>query len=196
MSNSIIFDVDTQIDLCRKKLNVEPSTITNIENVLIEALRNEVVILSSVVAHENNLYGYCTVGTIGQEKINETMMVEPEFYYNVANTRNGIDMNVAEECWQIVFEKQVSDIWDPLMGQPDNVQSFLRHENIDTVYIVGNNFDSAIVNAIEGFIDRDYRVKVVVDAIHWVAEETPLYHGAIPISTEQFIKEINEGDDD
>jgi len=192
--SSIIFDVDTQNDLCYKKLNMSPDIITNIENVLITAMRNEIVIMGSVIAHENNLYGYCTIGTRGQEKINETMMVEPEFYYNVANTRNGIDLNVAEECWQIVFEKQVSDIWDPLLGQPDNIQSFLRHENIDTIYVVGNNFDSAVINTIDGFVNRKYDVCVICDAVEWVVK-CPVSELAIPnsvkiITTDQFITNI------
>jgi len=191
--SSIIFDVDTQKDLCYKKLKVDHSTITNIESVLVEALRNEVVILGSVVAHENKLYGYCAIDTDGQEKINETMMVDPEFYYNVANTKNGIDLNVAELCWQIVFEKQVGDIWDPLLGQPDNIQSFLRHEDIKTIYIVGNNFDSAVINTIDGFVSRKYDVRVIVDAVHWVAEGTPNIEGAVSITTEQFITEICAG---
>jgi nicotinamidase-related amidase len=191
---SIIFDVDTQNDMCNKKNKVSHDIIKNIENVLITALRNEIVIMGSVIAHENNLYGYCTVNTFGQEKINETMMVEPEFYYNVANTKNGIDLNVAEECWQIIFEKQIVDIWDPLLGQPDNIQSFLRHENVEVVYIVGINFEDNIVTAIEGFINRQYKVIAITDAI-WFGEncnDSILGGNVIKITTKEFIDLFEE----
>ena len=199
----IIFDVDTQNDLCYKKNTANPKALGNIREVLIHALRNEIVIIGSVIAHDHKLYGYCTIGTEGQEKLNETMLVEPEFYYNVANTRNGIDLNVAEECWQIVFEKQNENIWDPLMGQPDNVQSFLRHENIDTVYVIGYNFHG-IVETIQGLIERKYNVRIVHDAISWnILDETAKYLAenvkgllsATCISTEQFIAEIGDHND-
>lgn len=192
MSNKVIFDIDTQNDLCKHKNVVDAEIINNIENILTEALRNDIVILGSVLCHENNLYGYCTVDTDGQEKINETMMVEPEFYYTVANTRNGIDMNVAEECWQIVFERQCPDIWDPLMGQPDNIQSFLRHEDIKTVYIVGNNFNDSVNNAIHGFVARQYDVVVVLDAISWNDGEIPLPDNVKIMSAKECMVQIIE----
>lgn len=196
---SIIFDVDTQNDLCKNKRsinkNVSSKIISNIEHVLITAIRNQIVILGSVISHENNCYGYCEVNTYGHEKINETMMVEPEFYYNVANTKNGIDLNVAEECWQIVFEKQISDVWDPLLGQPDNLQSFLRHENIDTVYIVGTNFNDSVIHTIHGFIARKYNVRVVSDAINWITTDDIIRKIVPCISTEECLKEL-EGSND
>ena len=196
----IIFDIDTQWDLIYKKSkNVDIQIIKNIEDVLINALRNEIVLIGSVIVYENNLYGYCAVGTVGQEKLNETMMVEPEFYYNVANTRNGIDLNVASECWQIVFEKQGSDIWDPLLGQPDNLQSLLRSEHVDLVYIVGNNFDDSVIYTIEGLIKSKYKVKVIIDAVNWnnnsvykILVDT-LYGIGVDqcITTEDFISEVS-----
>jgi len=192
----IIFDIDTQNDLCYKKTHIMPSIINNIEDVLITSMRNDIVIIGSVVSHENDLYGYCTIGTKGQEKINQTMMVEPEFYYNVANTRNGIDMNVAEECWQVVFEKQGSDIWDVVRGQPDNVQSFLRHENIDTVYVVGNNYNDSVIDTILGLLYRQYKVKVIIDAISWNNDDLrSLPQGVDILTTKEFIDEVGDTND-
>jgi nicotinamidase-related amidase len=192
----IIFDIDTQNDLCYKKTKIPINTITNIEDILIEAMRNEIVLIGSVVAHENDLYGYCTVGTEGQDKISETMIVEPEFYYTVANTRNGIDLNVAEQCWQIVFEKQCGDIWNVGNGQPDNLQSFLRHEGIDTIYIIGNNYNDSVVDTISGLMERKYKVKVILDAISWNNDDlVVLPQGVEMLSTKEFMIEIGVSDD-
>ena len=191
---SVIFDVATQNDLCCKVVCVDPTIIKNIENVLITALRNEIVLIGSVISHENDLYGYCTVETYGQEKINETMMVEPEFYYNVANTHNGIDLNVAEECWQIVFETQSTDVWDPTLGQPDNIQSFLRHENVGVVYVVGVNFNDTLTSTIDGLLARKYTVIAITDAIGYDENESDgvVNDNVIKITTEEFIASFGD----
>lgn len=215
MSKKIIFDVDTQVDFLSPEGSSfvgdenlifdwhdhpkeSASIVANIEHALIEALRNEVVIIGSVFAYPES-YGMseCVIGTDGQEKINATMLVEPEFYYNVASTKHGIDLNVSSQCWQIVFEKMISDIWDPLLGQPDNIHSFLRTEDVDTVYIVGNDHEDSIADTIDGLVQSRYNVKVVFDAItnwdfhkhHHILNEM----GVECISTDELVEELKRG---
>ena len=201
MNNTVIFDVDTQRDfLCldSKICDEYVSAVTNIENILAEALRNEIVVLGSVFAYPE-VYSskYCVIDTEGQEKINETMMVDTEFYYNVPTTNHGIDLNLSGECWQIVFEKLISDVWDPTLGQPDNLNTFLRTETVNNVIIVGNNVDDGMIETIEGFVDSQYNVTIVTDAMcnwdHNVHRNVLISMGVTLLDTSEVINEIKRG---
>ena len=139
----LVFDIDSQNDFLLKSgaqyvgddalLFNGDSIITNIEKIMIESLRNEVLLSGTVVSYDEEIIGRCIQDTYGCEKINETMMVDPGLYYTVGNSNHGIDLNVAQECWQVIFEKQHADIWDTQRGQPDNLSTLLRTEDVTDV---------------------------------------------------------------
>ena len=143
---TLIFDVDTQNDYLTEdgKLFFPNSEdiVENINKCLIHALRNEIVVSGTVTHYPAILSNEsipCVFGTSGADKINETILVEPTSFYNVPMTRHGIDLTVAEACWQIYFEKESASIWSHVSGQPDNLMSFLRFEDITDVVVLGVN---------------------------------------------------------
>jgi len=75
-------------------------------------------------------------------------------------------MNIANDCYQINFEKSGNNIWNERYGQPDNVMTYLRTNDIKTVYIVGNNVNSSVQLTCEGLLKSKYNVVVVADATH------------------------------
>ena len=150
--SKLIFDQDTQKGLL---LDKSIFAVPNIERVLISAMRNEVLVASSTYYDEFVEY----------EKLSETIIVTDELYYNVPITRHGIDMNLADNCYQVNFEKLGNDIWDEEEGQPDNFMTFLRTNEVDTVYIIGNNYEGNVLDTYLGLTKSKYKVVVVEDAV-------------------------------
>lgn len=171
----ILFDIDTQKDFMHKtgSLYVEgaETIIPTISKIMHIAKKHDVVVVGTVDAHDVNdsefeVYpSHCVVGTIGYDKIPETIIHGDSYSYIVANTGNGIDLKIATDCWQIYFEKQTYDIWDKEKGQPDNLQTFLRDEDVTDVYVIGVASNICVLAAVVGFIERGYRVHVIQDAI-------------------------------
>jgi len=205
--NRIIFDIDTQKDFLsplgkcyvgdEKLLCVTESIISNIEEILVNGIRNGIPVISSVFA--NNCQGFCDITTEGQEKIKETCLVDSEFYYNIAHTHHGIDMTVAKHCWQMEFEKEGADIWDVNLGQPDNLHTYLRTNNINIVTVIGNNFNDSVLLTILGLTKSKYHVEFIPDAIVNFSQNScvkALCLGAEYIHMEEFIEKINNYDCD
>lgn len=186
--NLIVFDADTQKDFidpdsefCVKYTETQ---LNNINTVLVSALRKDTIITGSLYSCKR---GFCVEESGGYEKIPETNIVDSEISYTVANLKHGMDMNLINDSYQILFEKQTDNIWHDVYGQPDNLGTLLRTEDISTIVIVGVNKNYSIVHLIQGLKDRRYNVILVEDA---VIGET--YDNIIPnvniMKTEEVIK--------
>ena len=187
----IVFDVDTQIDFMKKEGNAyidgAEYSIDNINAIITHALRNQVAVAGTTVFHQGDAE-FAVFETEGIDKISETRLVDDEFFYNVPITRHGIDIPVASSCWQIYFEKAGNNIWHEETGQPDNVMSYLRAENVRDVVIVGANYDGAVEHAIYGFLKNAYNVTVVTDAIAGYNNDLDKIPSVDYITTAQFLK--------
>jgi len=171
----IVYDTDTQKDF----MNVDGALYVDgaetivgaISKVMETAHKNDILVIGSVDAHPiddkefETFPPHCVVDTEGQEKIPETLIHNDSFIYTVPNTGNGLDMYVADGCGQIYFEKQTYNIWDKALGQPDNLQTILRSADVKDVYMIGVASNVCVIAAIEGFVERKYKVHVITDAI-------------------------------
>jgi len=171
----IVYDVDTQKDFMNPDgaLSVPgaETIVGAISKVMETANKNDILVVGSVDAHpiddkEFEVYPpHCVVDTEGQEKIPETLIHNDSFVYTVPNTGNGLDMYVADGCGQIYFEKQTYNIWDKTLGQPDNLQTILRSADVKDIYVMGVASNVCVIAAVEGFVERKYKVHVISDAI-------------------------------
>ena len=197
-----IMDVDTQELFFNKRYlynGASNDTIDLIELCLIQSLRNNIGIISTTYMYPYNNAKNTIVETY--DKLNKTIMVDANVYYNVANTNNGIDLSIADTAWQMCFERQSEDIWDVANGQPDNLQTFLRTENIDIITIIGNNskidnpeinLSGSIVRLCEGLQRLKYKVQIVSDAVVGLDCDTVSKFCKV-ITSEQFLSENNNG---
>jgi len=203
MCNNIIFAVDIQKDFINEDGAIpkvpQPKTFKeNIKKCLSAAEKANILIVGTLETHSKDdetfeIYPpHCIVATEGQDIIPEGIVHNESFIYTVPNLGNGIDMSIIEDSWQIFFEKQIDDIWDMEKGQPDNLQTLLRAEDVLEVYILGVN---SVPSTIEGFLKRKYKITLIGDAT--IANQgychTKMESGDIRvITTEEFIKEIQK----
>lgn len=185
--SKLIFDMDTQEGIINNDSNTE---LVNIERILIEAMRTDTLISGTVYFDEH----------VNYEKLSDTIVVDDEFIYTIPATRHGIDMNIADNCYQVYFEKLGSDIWDEEIGQPDNLMTFIRTNDVSTVYIIGNAYDGNIIDMYVGSNKSKYNIVIVEDSI---SNFTPTIRDQLVflngdgdnlrfITTDQLIKELYE----
>ena len=135
--------------------------LINIEKILVDVMRNNSAYLASSTFY---------VEGEETEKLSRTIIVDDLFYYNVAITRHGMDLGVMSDCYQINFEHRNGNIFDPQHGQPDNFTTYLRTCNVDTVYIVGNNYAGNITDTVRRLLASCFKVLIVEDAINNITE--------------------------
>jgi len=152
--NKLLFDQDSQEGFLTKPID---SVLPNITSIYLTAFQNNVYVASST-------------NYIGGEKLWDTMVVDNEFYYNVPITRHGMDMNILNECYHVNFEHMNGNLFDTVHGQPDNFMTYLRTNDIDTVYIIGNNDTGAILDTCRGLLKNKFKVVIVTDAINNITE--------------------------
>tara|TARA_Y100000310_G_scaffold321546_1_gene379336 strand:+ start:15202 stop:15849 length:648 start_codon:yes stop_codon:yes gene_type:complete len=211
----IVYDVDTQRDFMDEEGTLPVpnagSIKDNINKVLEAARMNDIDILGSVDAHEEDdkefeLYpAHCVNGTNGQKKIAETIVSHSDNIYYVPNNGNGVDLSVFESSTQMYFEKQSTNIWDKADGQPDNLQTILRLLDVTEVYVIGVCTNICVYQACKGLLERDYKVTLIEDSAkgiqldgttpfpptHWDAiNDLGLFEKFRTITTEQYVTEI------
>jgi len=179
----VVFDIDTTAE--KMKL-IDTTTKKNIYSVLKGAIINGFDVVGSTV-----LTNYET------PKDEETIIVEPEMVYNCSFGGYGIDMSVASECSQIYFERKSADIWDECGGQGNNLNTYLRTMNVNTVAIigVGNELEDSVYKLILGLCCMKYKVVVITDAIEgFDYTDIPLTfrESVEQLTTEEFLKIVNE----
>ena len=144
---------------------------SKIKNVVKTAYNYDMLIIGSMDAHDDEddefkIYPkHCVINTEKQDNIPEVMVHEDGNIYIVPSNGNGIDLNLAEDCWQIFFEKQTYNIWDKEKGQPDNLQSLLRYEDVKEIFVIGVLTNVCVLAAVKGFLKRKYKVYVIEDCI-------------------------------
>jgi nicotinamidase/pyrazinamidase len=119
MKNIFFLDVDTQRDfmLSSGSLYVPGAEriITKLRRLFDFARKNEISILSSADAHVPNdpefqqFPPHCVQGTVGQRKIDETLLPRPLILQNKPIDRNLLD--AVRKHQQIIVEKQVLDLF-------------------------------------------------------------------------------------
>jgi len=184
MTKPIIWDVDTQRDFIDEngKLSV-PGAVDikqNINTVLSLAQKYGVDIYGSIDAHTEDdeefkdYPAHCVVGTDGQKKIPESIVSYKDNIYYVPNNCQGVDMTVFQGAQQVYFEKQCVNIWDKTKGQPDNIQTLLRMTDVTDVIVIGVATDICVIEAVKGFVERDYNVFVVCEAVKGLTVESEM----------------------
>ncbi len=185
--SKLIFDQDTQKEY--ELIDINP-IVPNIEKILVSAMRNEHYIASTTYYSPDGV----------SEKLSATFIVDDEFYYNVPMTRHGMDMDIVDECYQVNFEKSGHDIWHTVEGQPDNFMTYLRTYDVDTVYLIGNNYKGNILNTYIGLTATKYKVVLVTDAMNNLTEVVKDKFDAFAekfgnlrfLTTEEVVKELSE----
>ncbi len=150
--SELIYDLDTQTGVIEE--NVE--LLTNIRTIIMDAVH-----VGVPVAGET----YYNNGITSYPKHPKTIISNPTSMYNCPITRHGIDVEVANSCYQVYFEKNTLSVWHTIGGQPDNLMTYLRSNNIKTVYIVGtDSIHGSLIETVRGFLRTGHNVVVVTDA--------------------------------
>lgn len=208
------WDVDTQYDFMKKdgKLYVANAEdiIPNLKALTDCANKNKILILGSVDNHfpedsEMSVFPvHCMKGTLGQDKIPETLKEECFYVINRPDTlkenlrySNG-DIITIVKCYekeQIIFEKQTTDVFTN-----KNADKFLDKFNIDTIIVYGVATDYCVKAAVKGLLKRKYKVYVVEDAIKGIdftdTKNTLKFFekkGVIFVETKDVLRYINGG---
>jgi len=161
---NMIFDVDTQ----HRTVKDYRGKGDNIVSILQGAIDKNVVVSGSLI-YDGDLDVY-------EDKLPDTIVSPKEHFYVVPNNNYGIDIPLASDCTQVYFEKESSDIWSTESGQPNNLATYVRSNNINSVYVIGYNEDSSIEHTLKGFINLGCSVNIVTDAIIGLEDDAaPIY---------------------
>jgi len=167
MDRSLIFwDVDTQADfmLPEGKLYVPgaEAIIPTLARLTQWAAQHRVLVVASADAHQpgdeefSQYPPHCLAGTPGQKKIPETSLA-PQF--TIPN-RAGAELPEPGRYPQIVIEKQKFDVFTN-----PNAEAFLAQLGKPEIVLYGVVAEICVCAAGRGFLDREYGLTVVEDAI-------------------------------
>jgi len=170
--NKILFiDIDTQNDFMFKEGNLyvpdAENIIENLKKLTEFAYRNNIPIFSSVDSHTQDdpefkqFPPHCIKGTEGQKKINETKIKEALF---IPSDRTvGIDFT---KYRQFIFEKDKLSVF----SNP-NFEKAIEEIGKEIFVVYGVATEYCVKECVEGLLERNKKVYIVVDAIKGVDEE-------------------------
>ena len=182
----VVFDLDSQkivLDMFSEDLT---EIKNNMKTVLTESIASQVKIIGSLLSSSTDR---------PYEKLEETKIVSDELFYTVPNLGHGMDLNLAENCYQIYFERYQGEslMRGHKKNQSDNIHTYLRSMWIDTVTLIGVNINSSIIEIVEELLAGQYKVEVVTDAI--VNFEPIRIKGVKFMTTEEYVSMIRGEDD-
>lgn len=168
----LFWDVDTQVDFLTPggKLYVPGSEkiIPNLGRLSCWAAGKRILIVADVDAHHEddpefaNWPPHCLVGTPGQQKVPETLLLNRVV---VPNRPVEIPKDLAR-YEQIIIEKQTLDVFTN-----PNIETVLaRLGHALEVAVYGVVTEICVAYAVRGLLDRGHRVTLVRDAIHHLDE--------------------------
>ncbi len=168
----LFFDIDTQKDF------IEPSgalyvpgaeTLKPVYHKLSTfAKERGITVLASADAHPKDdpefaqFPPHCVAGSTGQQKIAETL---PELFYIQPNDGKPVrEGDFKHRCVQ--FEKQTFDVF----SNP-KAEQYLKKLNPQKVVVYGVATDYCVKAAVDGLLERQYRVILLTDAVKAVVPE-------------------------
>lgn len=160
-----IFDLNSQHDI----IPDDKTLIETIQFIIINAIENDINVIGSIIE--------------GEPKYKETLCVDETNIYEVPNLGHGIDMNLANDCEQIYFITK-----NYMKEQSDNINTYLRTNNIDTVTIVGGDYKASFRELVDLLKQSLYHIEVISDAID---VKNKYLSGLNVMSAEEFIEKIN-----
>lgn len=168
---AVFFDIDTQFDFIAPKgaLYVPESKeiVKNLKRLVECARKNKIVIVATADAHTPNdpefktFPPHCIKGTRGQQKIEATKQKAP-FVLEVGYTGK-IPANKSE----YLIEKQSYSFFSN--PRADELLSKLKTKR-DTAVVFGVATDYCVKSAVEGLLERNWKVFLVEDAIKEISE--------------------------
>ena len=170
--NKILFiDIDTQNDFMFKEGNLyvpdAENIIENLKKLTEFAYRNNIPIFSSVDSHTQDdpefkqFPPHCIKGTEGQEKINETKIKEALF---IPSDRT-IEIDFTKYR-QFIFEKDKLSVF----SNP-NFEKAIEKIGKEIFVVYGVATEYCVKECVEGLLERNKNVYIVVDAIKGVDEK-------------------------
>lgn len=115
---------------------------------------------------------HCEVGTVGHKLVVPTDITQGNPYY--------LNKSVFS-MWENVENTKVENLWYPDCWYHDTLENFLRDEvNDQEVIVSGVASDFCVRQAIQGFLDRGFKVKV-----------NPLLCCGIDLQIEDVVKNMN-----
>ncbi len=189
--NKILFiDIDTQNDFMFKEGNLyvpdAERIIENLKKLTEFAYRNNIPIFSSVDSHTQDdpefkqFPPHCIKGTEGQKKINETKIKEALF---IPSDRT-IEIDFTKYR-QFIFEKDKLSVF----SNP-NFEKAIEKIGKELFVVYGVATEYCVKECVEGLLERNKNVYIVVDAIKGVDEkkgkkflEYASSKGVIPVTT-------------
>ena len=193
--NKILFiDIDTQNDFMFKEGNLyvpdAERIIENLKKLTEFAYRNNIPIFSSVDSHTQDdpefkqFPPHCIKGTEGQKKINETKIKEALF---IPSDRT-IEIDFTKYR-QFIFEKDKLSVF----SNP-NFEKAIEEIGKEIFVVYGVATEYCVKECVEGLLERNKNVYIVVDAIKGVDEkkgkkflEYASSKGVIPVTTSSLV---------
>lgn len=173
MKEIVFVDIDTQYDfmLRQGKLYVKGAEeiIPNIERLSQIALKNDILIISSVDTHIKNdpefkqFPSHCIKGSPGQRKIPETLLKKHVFIPQKILNRGQL-FNKIKGSEQIIIKKNAYDVFVNF-----NLLRLLRP--FQTAFVYGLALDYCVKYAVLGLLQAGLKVNLIVDAIKSVDPE-------------------------
>jgi len=170
--NKILFiDIDTQNDFMFKEGNLyvpdAERIIENLKKLTEFAYRNNIPIFSSIDSHTQDdpefkqFPPHCIKGTEGQKKINETKIKEALF---IPSDRT-IEIDFTKYR-QFIFEKDKLSVF----SNP-NFEKAIEKIGKEIFVVYGVATEYCVKECVEGLLERNKNVYIVVDAIKGVDEK-------------------------
>ncbi len=170
---SLVFlDIDTQVDFIMPDgaLYVQGAEqlLPLYEKISHFALDRGISVLASADAHDADdpefaqFPPHCVKGTKGQLKVPQTL---PDLFYVHENDGAPVDEDLFKFN-HALFEKQTFDVF----SNP-KIEAYLKQWQPQTVAVYGVATDYCVKAAVEGLLERQYRVWLLTDAIKAVQPE-------------------------
>lgn len=145
--NRVIFDVNSQVGY----INNDPNVIESIQFIIIGAIEENIPVIGTVLVDDY----------INHPKHKETLCAHETNIYFVPNIGHGIDMGLSNNVDQIYFETRKD-----VVEQSDNINTYLRTNNIDTISIIGVDNINSLETIVSYFgHNMKYKIELIYDAI-------------------------------
>jgi len=173
--NRVIFDLNSQVDYMSKENDV----LETIQFIIIGAIEEGIPTIGTVLIDDYIMH----------PKYKETLCTHETNIYFVPNLGHGIDMGLANNVEQIYFETRI-DIYE----QRDNINTYLRTNDIDTVTIIGGDSETSLLNIISFMTNMKYDVELVYDGIAIDITDMSNIDGVKVITAQELINDLGRHD--
>jgi nicotinamidase/pyrazinamidase len=168
---TILYDCDNQNDFYPGgALAVEGADVIrqNLAFLTQKAIKENINIISTMDTHTEDdpefkiFPPHCIKNKLGWTKIPETVYDD---YIYIERLNILYNTNFGSKSTQVILEKATYNIWDPILGQPDNLNVILKDLDVKRVIMTGVATNICVKAAVMGLLERHYEVYLVQDAI-------------------------------